>query len=511
MIYDFQKYGGIATYPDTVFRKIFELMPFIVYIFDLQQGKNVFSNYSMLEILGYEPADIKLMDNLLPSLIHPDDIENVNHHLNQDMQDNQIYEVEYRMLHKNGEYIWLLSREAVFKRNHKNKVEQLIGTAINIDNRKRMETKLQNTQNQLMKAHEAAKMGNWVLEIEKGIISLSPQVAAMLGIVGVSSEIKMKFTDFVFDYVHQDEHWVMLQKLMKLQKFKRNTFQNNFTFKAKVEGQIKHLKIHMAKKNNLEVFGLCQDITKEIKAKRQIMEANKLLKKVNAELDQFVYRTSHNLRSPLASILGLINVMKLNKNDQDTEQFWPLLTSRVQTLDDTIQEINDYYKNARIKSSAEVFKLSELIHEIFQSLKFLDCYNLLKIEIDLSFDKVFSDKIRFKSILFNIISNCYKYFDQNKSENFIKIKAIATREMYEINISDNGIGIRDEHLLKVTEMFFRAHAYSQGTGLGLFIVKETMTQLKGYMKIVSKFGEGTTFILNIPKKGNSGLTDTFKK
>ncbi len=102
----------------------------------------------------------------------------------------------------------------------------------------------------------------------------------------------------------------------------------------------------------------------------------------------------------------------------------------------------------------------------------------------------------------NIFSNAIKYQDLQKRNRFIKIAAHVTEEFCDLSIEDNGIGIEPEFQEKIFDQFFRATDQSQGTGLGLFIVKDTIERLKGSIKVKSKRGNGTTFFIRIPNQLN---------
>jgi len=105
-----------------------------------------------------------------------------------------------------------------------------------------------------------------------------------------------------------------------------------------------------------------------------------------------------------------------------------------------------------------------------------------------------------KTVITNIFSNAIKYQDLQKQNPFIKIATHVDHEFCDIRIEDNGIGIDPEYKEKIFDLFFRATDQSQGTGLGLFIVKDTIDRLKGSIEVRSKKGEGTTFQIRIPNQ-----------
>jgi signal transduction histidine kinase len=114
----------------------------------------------------------------------------------------------------------------------------------------------------------------------------------------------------------------------------------------------------------------------------------------------------------------------------------------------------------------------------------------------------YSDSLRVKTIVSNIFSNAIKYQDFNKNDPFIKISTRTHEDYCDIRIEDNGIGIESESQQKIFDLFFRATDQSKGTGLGLFIVKDTIARLKGTVEVKSTVGHGTTFAVRIPNQLN---------
>jgi signal transduction histidine kinase len=98
----------------------------------------------------------------------------------------------------------------------------------------------------------------------------------------------------------------------------------------------------------------------------------------------------------------------------------------------------------------------------------------------------------------NLLANAFKYSDSSKSKQEIKIVANLSDTHWRFTIQDNGVGISEEHLPRIFEMFFRASESSEGSGLGLYIVKEALEKLKGKITVLSKLHEGTSFTITLP-------------
>ena len=244
---------------------------------------------------------------------------------------------------------------------------------------------------------------------------------------------------------------------------------------------------------NLNRFSENELIEKEHFAHHKNLE----LQKVNDELDRFVYSVSHDLRSPLSSILGLTNLARMTTDPQELDQILSRIQSRVSAQDHFIREIIDYSRNARAEILSEDVILDKLIDEIIDSLK----YNANADKI--TFRKripegtyLHVDRIRLTVVLNNLIGNAIKYHDINKADPFVEIG--FKTEKSAIYVQDNGIGIPREHQERIFDMFYRGSDRSTGSGLGLFISKEAVSKLNGILEVRSVQGEGSTFFIYLP-------------
>jgi signal transduction histidine kinase len=241
---------------------------------------------------------------------------------------------------------------------------------------------------------------------------------------------------------------------------------------------------------------------------RQIQEEmlrkqNEELTKINRELDSFVYSVSHDLRSPLASILGLVNVARLDasKTKEVVNSYFEMIERSVMKLDDTIREILDYSRNARGELIIAEIALDQLIENSIQHLTHLKGFHEVKKQISIhGHTALYSDSYRLTVIMTNLLSNAIKYRDENKSNQYVFVNATITPAHAVIVVGDNGIGIHGDYLRNVFNMFYRATERSQGAGLGLYIVKEMVEKLGGTIIINSELGKETLISLTIPNK-----------
>jgi signal transduction histidine kinase len=148
--------------------------------------------------------------------------------------------------------------------------------------------------------------------------------------------------------------------------------------------------------------------------------------------------------------------------------------------------------------------LPELIDSVLDDLRFLPNATHIRFKVDLQVSRpIYSDGVRLTIILKNLVSNAIKYHDLHKEQPFVQVKAWETsrQRTFTIEVADNGAGIMETYQDKVFDMFFRATDKSEGSGLGLYIVKKAVEKLQGRIELQSQHREGTTFTITLPNNG----------
>jgi signal transduction histidine kinase len=229
---------------------------------------------------------------------------------------------------------------------------------------------------------------------------------------------------------------------------------------------------------------------------------NQELVKANFELDKFVYSISHDLRSPLVSALGLVALMREETEVSSLQYYVQMIDKLLIRLDDLVKDILDISINSRQENQKEVIDFRRLIDEAFDSHKFGHRLRHIQKMIHVDQKSIFYSDRRRLSILFNnLISNAIKYSSEEIGDNaFVKVQVVADKSGAEIVIEDNGEGIGEESIDKIFDMFYRATSNSHGSGLGLYIVKESLHKIGGKIEVKSQLGKGTYFRINVPNE-----------
>ncbi|HTH54494.1 MAG TPA: HAMP domain-containing sensor histidine kinase [Cyclobacteriaceae bacterium] len=227
---------------------------------------------------------------------------------------------------------------------------------------------------------------------------------------------------------------------------------------------------------------------------------NKELEKINKELDLFAYRVSHDLRGPIASIRGLVDIVRVAESKEEIEFCLEKITSSTVRLDGFIQDILNLSRNSRTDVQVQSVNVCAMVDDVTDSLRYMDSDGRVDLVLNCSQPTIQTDPLRLKIILTNLITNAYKYHDAQKERSIIEVTCANQNQNLVISVKDNGIGILDEHREKIFEMFFRGTDKSVGTGLGLYVVKEIVEKLNGSIDLKTIVGHGSEFIVTLPSR-----------
>jgi signal transduction histidine kinase len=233
----------------------------------------------------------------------------------------------------------------------------------------------------------------------------------------------------------------------------------------------------------------------------QRKDAEISLKQTNFELDSFVYRASHDLRAPLRSVLGLLNLVKMEPAEAQKNAYINLAEKSINKLDSFILDLTNFSRNSRMEVQRDPINFREVIGECQENLKYMENADRVKLVLNIEEDGPFlSDQGRMNILFQNLISNAIKY-QRPGADSFVKVDVKTNEAGAEITVADNGKGIHAEYLDRIFDMFFRASEDSYGSGLGLYITRQVVEKLGGKIRVTSTYGEGSTFSIYLPQPG----------
>lgn len=232
---------------------------------------------------------------------------------------------------------------------------------------------------------------------------------------------------------------------------------------------------------------------------QEIHTKNANLEKVNRELDRFFYSASHDLKVPLLDIKGAIQTAMLEIKDPEVMAYFTLMQERASKLDNFLQDIIDYSRNAQTGLTLESVNLSQFVVDVIDNFTFIKGTDRIHFQIDIQIDSaVETDRVRLVTVMNNLLSNAIKYHNLESRYPWIRIIASYADGMLTLSVADNGQGIDEDLLPKIFNMFFRGTNQSKGSGLGLYIVKETVEKMGGHIRVESTRDVGSTFYITLP-------------
>lgn len=227
--------------------------------------------------------------------------------------------------------------------------------------------------------------------------------------------------------------------------------------------------------------------------------ANAELEKLNQQLKEFNYITVHDLRSPLASQMGLINLLR--SDPKNTGEYLNLMERTVSKLDNTITDLLTFSKTRIKELNIQPIDIERTIDEILISISSMENFKEIRFEKEISYKQPFySDSFLFQTILKNLITNAVKYHRKNIDNAFVLIKIEEFGKGLSILIKDNGQGIPKEIQNKIFHKIVKGCSDIQGTGLGLYITHGAIEKLKGTISFESKGNKGTSFNIYLPDR-----------
>ncbi|MDH5605168.1 MAG: ATP-binding protein, partial [Cyclobacteriaceae bacterium] len=257
-----------------------------------------------------------------------------------------------------------------------------------------------------------------------------------------------------------------------------------------------------------------EERTRELNEKNKYLEKTNIaiaqqnleLEKLHKEMDSFVYSVSHDLRAPIASVLGLIDVARHASEKKELDEIRSMEENSLKRMDSYIRDILDFSKNRNLDIEIAETDIEGIIEEIFQQNVCYTCKNRVKYSVEGSNpdkERFYSDYVRLKILLNNLINNAFKYADYEKKEQTVQVRYTLDPSRLKLSVVDNGMGIEEEYIDRIFNMYFRANTTLSGSGLGLYIAAEIVEKLSGQIKVKSKPGVGTVVELELPN--NPGL------
>ncbi|CAN5283537.1 hypothetical protein BH23BAC1_BH23BAC1_10020 [soil metagenome] len=272
----------------------------------------------------------------------------------------------------------------------------------------------------------------------------------------------------------------------------KEILQSNNTKLEKAQNVISDQNTRLSKMN--------KNLDKLVKAKtEELSQTNKELEKALTELDTFIYKSSHDIKGPLARLLGLCNVALMDVKHKKAREYFNMLNVTANYLNSTLTRLLTIIEIKNIDRNNELIDFNNITQQILMENSFHDGFSDIKFEINIDPKTIFySDPELIKIILHNLLENSIKYHKtKEETDPFVGLFINFCNKKLQINIIDNGIGIRKNEL-QLFEMFSKASNRYQSAGLGLYMVKVCVDKLSGTINLVENPSNFTEFLVELP-------------
>ena len=365
------------------------------------------------------------------------------------------------------------------------------------------EKKLKKQGLELREAQKMANLGNWKYDFRSQVTEWSEEQKK---IFGLEKDDKIPEYEEFLEFIHpQDRKLVTDTFSQAVNKPVIYTFEVRAINK---KNEQKNLLVKIKPTYNglsdkiVGLNGTVMDITTLKDVQGKLEAKNEELQKKNMELDKLTYSISHDIQAPIASIFGLVNLMKLDLKDKKSKEYIEKIETSIAKLKNYIKDVLAFSINENKRMDSSVIDFKAIITESFALRQYMDGAKDLDLIINVNVEGDFiSDKNRLLLIFGNIISNAIKYRKLDETRPFLKIMVVGNSREVDIVVEDNGEGIKEEHLENIFDMFYRGSINSDGSGLGLYIVREVVHKLKGTIHVESSAHNGTSFMIMIPSLG----------
>jgi signal transduction histidine kinase len=238
-----------------------------------------------------------------------------------------------------------------------------------------------------------------------------------------------------------------------------------------------------------------------MKKKAEAEQKNTLQKlvEVNHELKTFMYRASHDIRGPVSSLKGLINVAKMEKEPVEMRKLVSMMDLSAEKLDKIVIDLIETLGIRDQEIHKQQIDFEKVVYDILREYEHLSKIGSIRFSVDVSTSEpFFSDPHILTMVLKRIIENAVKFHNYSMPGSFVKINVTEGKKGVNISISDNGTGIKEDLSERVFEMFYKANNEIGGSGLGLYLVKIAVEKLGGKVNLKSRELMGTTVNVFLP-------------
>ncbi len=506
------------------------------------------------QIFGFDKNE-RLSFESFVNAVHPDDKEMFTGSINEAIENKWSLDVEYRIVRRDGE------ERIVWGRGETTYVDgqplMIQGTILDVTEKRLTEIEVQYREAQLTEAQAIAGIGSFDWDF---VNNKSSCTAELYRIFGWPHDRELNFRTFeelshpddiekVFLSLHNamehkapydceyriilpdnSQKWVWARgkvtfddngngirltgtvlditerKLAEEEINRKNqAFLSTYQQLEIAQAELQQVNMQLEERVKKRTRDLELSVQEQKKSALELQAKNEQLEKINADLDNFIYTASHDLKAPITNIEGLVNLISRleDKNDPRFDRFIEMIYTSINRFKGTIKDLTEISKVQKEFSEAEDrLDLQAVLEDALFDIRETISRNNASIKTDFAVRKVRFSRKNLRSIFYNLVSNAVKFRSEEKDP---EISVISREEgsSVVITITDNGLGIPAGKEDKVFTMFKRLHSHVDGSGVGLYIVKRMVDNAGGSIEVQSKAGKGTSFTIRLPQKSAS--------
>jgi len=446
------------------------------------------------EMLGHDPQGSRGSPDVLWSRIHPDDLDRVRTDLSQSLaSDLTTVQIEIQLRHAGGHYLPILMRGYIL-RDFSGRALRMSGTNTDLTEIRRFEATLQ-------AMFDLSPLGKCRADLEGRILDVN---AALLDTVGMSrAELTGTILPGIVPQPGPGEEGIQRDRLNAT-----GTFGPFETGLAQRDGRMVPVRLRgvriKADGGPGSIYIIVEDITEERTVMQALEERTRDLARSNADLEQFAYVASHDLREPLRMVSGFLGLLERRYTpnlDAEGVQFIAFAKEGAQRMDRLILDLLDFSRIGRAGAVLERVSVPTAIEQAIRNLAvgIEESGAEIVVAPALAEARVNGDPTQLTSLFQNLIGNALKYRNPDRSP-LIRVTGRTEGGAWELSIADNGIGIEPEYFDRIFRIFQRLHTRDQfeGTGIGLAVCRKIVEHHGGRIWIESVPGEGSTFTFTLP-------------
>jgi len=465
------------------------------------------------QISGYSRSEFpNQMVDAWRAIVHPEDLLPLQQKVQSHFEGNtKKFSSEFRIKHKNGEYLWISSQGNIFERDATGRPTRMYGLHRDISEKKKVDIEILFREKLLESLYDLSPIGIALNDYETGVF-----IDVNKRLVEPTGYSQAEFLNLTYFQLTPEKYLEMEKEQLKELDIKGTygPYEKEYIRKDGTKYPVL-LKGVTAKDPNGKkiIWSFIEDIS-ERKKNEELQEFNfhkienllSITEKQNDRLKNFAHIVSHNLRSHSSGISLLLDFLSESNPEVKSEESFKHLKTASGNLETTIHDLNDIVKvNISGQEDFQNVQLKPAVDKIIESVEPLTIAGNVQIKANVEESlNVYGLRAYVESILLNLVTNGIKYSSPDR-DSIIKISATddLRKKLVVIEIEDNGIGIDlDTHKKDLFKMYKIFHKHEDARGVGLFLVKNQIENMNGSIDIESTVDVGTKFIIKLPNEQN---------